>query len=444
MPNRYSRPMVSRARRRAMDRKRLIIGGGALAALVVVLLVVLLVPKGGNPDKSVEAVAPVATPELTAAPAVDTEPETEPEEPADTPEPAPTPDPDMSALAAQRALTRPTPTAEGFMPVFTKAETEEKIIAITVDDCFQADNLQQIVDKAIECDAKLTIFPIGKNVIRSKHKQILKYAWENGMELENHTMTHSGLFNLTADKLAEQVYMQQMALSYILGVEYQCHFLRPRGGDARKDQRMQMYAKQMGYYGIAHWSADGKYDDNKLAKWLKPGAIYLFHTTNTDLDKLLRFIPWVKEKGYQMVTLNEMFGYPENETSELTIPISEHVIPPLEPYEMVYVPLKATTYSWEAYLLQEKLIALGYLDGKPDGVYGPGCEKAVAKYQQDHGLEVTGVADADLVRTLLETDTGTPSSGGVTDDSEEDESAYADDAADTAGEDAASEEGAGV
>ena len=85
---------------------------------------------------------------------------------------------------------------------------------------------------------------------------------------------------------------------------------------------------------------------------------------------------------------------------------------------------------------QRWLIALGYLDGEPDGVYGPGCEKAVAKYQQDHGLEVTGVADSDLVRTLLETDTGTASAGGVTDDSSDDEGAYADDAA---GDDASDE-----
>ncbi len=425
MPSRYSRPMVSRARRRAMNRRRLIIGGGALAALVVVLLVTLLIPKGGGPDRAVEALGPAGTPEPT--PQAEAQVEDEPGEEEDDgvpegsgegdvqapdeaaqPAAAPTPDPGSAEVMARRAQTRPTPTAEGFMPVFSKADTDEKIIAITVDDCFQANNLQQIVDKAIECDAKLTIFPIGKNVIRSPHKKILKYAWENGMELENHTMTHSGLYNVTAEKLAEQVYMQQMALSYILDLEYQCHFLRPRGGDARKDQRMQMYAKQLGYYGIAHWSADGKYDDKKLAKNLKPGAIYLFHTTNSDLEKLLRFIPWVKEQGYQMVTLNEMFGYPANETSALTTPVSEHVIPPLEPYEMVYVPLKATTYSWEAHLLQERLIQMGYLEGEADGVFGPGCEKAVAKYQQDHGLEVTGVADADLVRTILES--GEPAS----------------------------------
>ena len=108
------------------------------------------------------------------------------------------------------------------------------------------------------------------------------------------------------------------------------------------------------------------------------------------------------EQGYQLVTLNEMFDYPPNETSELTIPIKEHQIPPLEPYEMVYVPLKATTYSWEAYLFQQKMIEKGYLSGEPDGVYGQDCAKAVKAYQKDHGLEQTGIADADLVRAMIE------------------------------------------
>ena len=288
------------------------------------------------------------------------------------------------------------------MPVFSKADTQEKIIAITVDDCFQAENLQQIVDAAINVGGKLTIFPIGKNVLKKKQSQVLKYAWEHGFELENHTFTHNGLYKCSDEEVAQEVYMQQLALSHILGVEYQCHFIRPRGGDARRDQRIHMYAKQLGYYGVAHWCVDGKHEDSRIAKGLKPGAIFLFHTTNTDLDKLLRFIPWAAEQGYQLVTLNEMFDYPANETSELTTPISEHVIPPLEPYEMAYVPLKATTYCWEAYLLQEKLIALGYLDGEPDGVYGEGCAKAVAKYQKDHGMEANGVADSDLVRSILE------------------------------------------
>jgi peptidoglycan/xylan/chitin deacetylase (PgdA/CDA1 family) len=299
-------------------------------------------------------------------------------------------------------MTRPTPTAEGFMPVFTKANTDEKIVAITVDDCFQAENLQQIVDAAIQVGGKLTIFPIGQNAVKQAQSEILKYAWENGFELENHTYTHNGLFACSNEELAEEVYRQQMALSYILGVEYHCHFLRPRGGDARGDQRMQMYAKQMGYYGIAHWSASGSASNTKIAKALEPGAIYLFHTTDTDLEKLVRFIPWVVEQGYQLVTLNEMFGYPANETKPLEGDARDYPVPQLEPYQVVYVPLKKTTYSWETYLLQEKLIAMGYLTGTPDGVYGDGCVAAIKAYQKDHGMEQTGEADADLVRTIVE------------------------------------------
>ena len=403
MATQYNRSTVSRARQRARQRKKLYIGG-AIAAAVVIALVILLIPKGPKPDDAVQTAAQQPAPEaaqpLEQIPVIEATPEPAPQ-PTPEPAPEPTPEPVQQASSA-RALTRPTATAEGFIPVFTKADTEEKIIAITVDDCFQADNLQKIVDKAIEVGGKLTIFPIGKNAIKEQQSKILKYAWENGFELENHTFTHNGLWYDTDEELAQEIYTQQLALSYILGVEYQCHFLRPRGGDARGDQRMQMYAKQMGYYGIAHWSVSGASEDSKIAKGLKPGAIFLFHTTNTDLDKLMRFIPWAVEQGYQLVTLNEMFDYPPNETSELTIPIKEHQIPPLEPYEMVYVPLKATTYSWEAYLFQQKMIEKGYLSGEPDGVYGQDCAKAVKAYQKDHGLEQTGIADADLVRAMIE------------------------------------------
>jgi len=404
MANRYNRPIFSRARQRSMDRKRLIIIGGAVAALVLIVVLALTLPKG-RPDRAAVKTVDGAM-QAEGEPLVPQQAEGEPlvplNTPTPTPEPAPEPTPQPEAADPQRASARPTATAEGFMPVFSKANTQEKIVAITVDDCFQAENLRQIVDKAIEVGGKLTIFPIGQNVVKQAQSEILKYAWENGFELENHTYTHNGLFACSNEELAQEVYSQQMALSYILGVEYQCHFLRPRGGDARGDQRMQMYAKQLGYYGIAHWSASGSANNTKIAKALEPGAIYLFHTTDTDLEKLLRFIPWVVEQGYQLVTLNEMFGYPANETRPLEGDAKDYPVPQLEPYQMVYVPLKKTTFSWEAYLLQEKLIAMGYLTGSPDGVYGDGCVAAIRAYQKDHGMEQTGEADADLVRTILE------------------------------------------
>ena len=398
----YSR---SRRRRRMMQRR---IRAVVLLILLIVAIVVIvnLIRGGSKPDvkqtqsaavfaQQAEAtqiplpVAATAVPEATAAP---------------TAEPTPEPTPETNANAVYR------PTAEnGILPVFKKSATEEKIIAITVDDCFQAQNLAQIVQLAMDCGGKLTIFPIGENALKDAQAETLRYAWQNGFELENHTMTHNSLYAISDERLAQEVYYQNLALSKILGVEYQAHFLRPRGGDARNDQRMQAYARQMGYYGIAHWSHSGSEknsSESSLQKSLQPGVIYLFHTTDKDLRLLKFFIPYAVSQGYRLVTLNEMFGYPENETAPLTEPIDGRTPPALEPYTPVPVTYKKTTYDHGVIALQEKLIALGYLNGEAegaaDGVYGATCAKAVSKFQSDHGMSVTGEADPETQARIKE------------------------------------------
>ena len=408
----------SRARQRAAQRRlRLIVIGGTAAVAVIVALAVALLSRGGRPDRTVAQPA-AQVQQAEGEPLVPQQAEGEPLVPQVAPTsapaaldvtPTPTPSPTEAphentvSFASLRAATRPTPTAPGYGLVFSEADTEEKIIAITVDDCFQAENLKKMVDKAIEVGGKFTIFPIGKNVLKKAQSEVLKYAWEQGFELENHTFTHNGLYRCHDDVMAKEVYMQQMAISHILGVEYQCHFLRPRGGDARKDQRMQVYAGQLGYYGIAHWSCAGSTSTMKeIVKALKPGAIYLFHTTTEkDLDKLLEFMPYAVEQGYQLVTLNEMFGYPENETKPLTGPAQDYPVPQLQPYSRYYDVYKPTTYSWGVYLLQEKLIELGYMKGEPDGVYGQDCAASVKAFQKDHGMEQTGVADVALQEAVF-------------------------------------------
>ena len=61
-------------------------------------------------------------------------------------------------------------------------------------------------------------------------------------------------------------------------------------------------------------------------------------------------------------------------------------------------------YTWVALQLQEKLRAMGYLkmDGPSTGYYGPQTVKAVAAFQKDNGLPVTGEADIETQRLILE------------------------------------------
>jgi len=50
--------------------------------------------------------------------------------------------------------------------------------------------------------------------------------------------------------------------------------------------------------------------------------------------------------------------------------------------------------------LQNRLIKLGYLSGKADGIYGPLTEQAVKKFQKDHGLIVDGIAGPKTLSSL--------------------------------------------
>ena len=262
-------------------------------------------------------------------------------------------------------------------------------------------NLRQIVQLAEDVNGHLTIFPIGNLLKRQELQDVIKAAHANGHEIENHTWSHDGLHNFSAEDLASHIFDQDRAVDLVLGVNYHTHFLRPKGGDDRNDLRTHSYIRQLGYYGIAHWSVSGAMDIEKIKKSLAPGAVYLFHCTDADLTKLKEFIPYAAGQGYQLITYNEMFGYEANEVELLTDdPITRTIIQ-LEPYTKDYKTIKATTYDYAAYEVQAALISKGFLSGTPDGVYGPGTAKSAAAWQVSEGFTPDGVLTPEQQKKLL-------------------------------------------
>lgn len=55
----------------------------------------------------------------------------------------------------------------------------------------------------------------------------------------------------------------------------------------------------------------------------------------------------------------------------------------------------------EVKALQEDLILIGYMSGKADGDYGQKTEKAVKAYQEEYGLDETGIADIETQTLIL-------------------------------------------
>ena len=388
----------------------------AACTLLVILLAIFLPRACSGRDGSVPAAAPVSSVTPAPSPSHTPAPEASPAgEAAAPPEEAASPDApaatsetlgDDSYTQDEVVGARPTAMPGGYLPIFSKAQTSEKIIAITVDDCNQTQNLRQIVQCAIDNGGKLTILPIGENLMQSENlREVVRYAYENGMEFENHTYSHPAFYRMSAEDMAAEIYNANRVLSMTLGVNYQMHFMRTRGGDNRRDLRTHQYIAKLGYYGMAHWTMSGSSSSiPTLHDTLAPGNIYLFHTTDNDLYKLLDFIPYATEQGYRLVTLNEMFGYPENEVTEITTPLTELEVPAPDPYVYEYKLLNEDSinnYVWDVYLVQQRLVELGWLNDTADGVYGKGTTAAVHNFQNAVGIQASGDATPQTQRALF-------------------------------------------
>ena len=297
-----------------------------------------------------------------------------------------------------------------YLPVIHRGGGDAKRIAITVDDCYQTDNLKAIAKLAHKHGGKLTLFPIGQNVERDGMDQILQTCvFQLGFEIENHTWSHARIFRLSEAEMAEEIWKQRVAVNRALGVNYEQHFFRLMGGDGENDQRTHSYLKQLGYRAIANWTISGSNADMKqLRAALAPGAVFLFHTTDEDTAKLKKFIPYAVKQGYELVTLNELLGYPENAISDLAT--FDDACPAPRAFAPDYRELKQGDYSWATLQLQRALLALGYLSpasatatkGDPaDGVYGADTALAVQAFQRDTGLPATGIADGVTQQHLL-------------------------------------------
>ena len=60
------------------------------------------------------------------------------------------------------------------MPLFSKANTDEMMIAITLDECSGATITNEFMEAAYSHGAKLTLFPTGENVMKTGMDEVLQ------------------------------------------------------------------------------------------------------------------------------------------------------------------------------------------------------------------------------------------------------------------------------
>ena len=291
---------------------------------------------------------------------------------------------------------------ESYLPVLSRAPEAGRTIAVTVDDCDNIGNLRRMIRLFDGYDAGLTLFPTGRALAAQGMGELVRHCvFDQGYEIENHTMNHKRIFRLPEIEMAEEIWRQGQELNRLLGVNYRQHFFRLMGGDGFKDLRTHNYLIQLGFRGIIQWSVCGTdLDMTGIRRRLRPGAICLFHTVDGDAEKLERFIPFALSRGYRLVTMNELLGLPVNETT----PYQPQTMPLPRAYPEDYRPCRPDDYSWNVCRIQERLMAMGllHIDGSiPTGYYGELTEAAVRRFQAQQGLPVTGTAYAATQKKLF-------------------------------------------
>lgn len=346
------------------------------------------------------SVAPTETPnpEASAAPETSAEPQTGDGAPEDAQAGE---DANAEAVSESARLTPTVQPGDYFLPVYDRAlrtPNDEAMIAVTVDDCDDAEAMTQILEIARRYDAKLTLFPTGEALMTPGMTEGFRTCVRSlGYELENHSYAHKAEYRLSDGELAIQLWKQSIAASYAMDRDYQQHFYRPYSNHSVRDQRTHFFIRKLGYLGVAGYTHSYRdFEIDALVQTLENGKIYQFDMSETSMAMFETFVAEANRKGYKLVTMNELFALEENALGE-RLTIDQQTLPTMDDYVPSYYDLRLNDRTNAVYALQARLMELGYLTGedvKADGMYGPDTSIAVSAFQAKVGTAATGNADA--------------------------------------------------
>ena len=188
-------------------------------------------------------------------------------------------------------------------------DASRPMVAITYDDGPGAKAETRILETLEENGSVATFFYLGNRV--ENFPDNARKAAQIGCEIGNHSWDHPQLSRLSEDKIAEEVKRTNNVIYKVCGVN--TTVLRPPYGDYNKTviKTVNMPAV-MWTLDTRDWdSRDAKkvFKQVKKAKSLD-GKIILMHSIyDSTADATELIVPWLKEQGYQTVTVSELIKY---------------------------------------------------------------------------------------------------------------------------------------
>lgn len=188
-------------------------------------------------------------------------------------------------------------------------DSNTKLIAFTFDDGPNY-NTSQVIDVLNKYNVTATFFVMGRNI--KGNEKIIKKMQESNMEIGNHTYNHLLLTKYGEEKIIEEINKTNEEIYNVIG-SYPT-LLRTSYGSVNKK------IKENSNMPIIIWNIDTldwKYkNSNKIVDRIldkvSDGDIVLMHDIyKATLNSLDKVIPELLDKGYQIVSVSELFYYKE-------------------------------------------------------------------------------------------------------------------------------------
>ncbi len=193
-------------------------------------------------------------------------------------------------------------------------------VALTFDDVPDPRYTPKVLDVLKRKGVRATFFVVGTRA--RKHPEIVKRIRREGHAIGNHSFSHPDFSRLSLAHMKEQVLKTEERLLPLAG--FRPKLIRPPYGEIRPDQLD--WTRREGYT-VVNWDVDSS-DWRQLTadqvfrnvtRAVRPGSVVLLHAGGGEGQKLSgtvqalpRIIDWLRNHGYQPVTLPELLDTPES------------------------------------------------------------------------------------------------------------------------------------
>lgn len=193
------------------------------------------------------------------------------------------------------------------IPFSANAAAGDKLIALTFDDGPDSSDTPRLLDGLKERDVSVTFFVQGQNL--EWGSRYVQRAYSEGHEIGSHSWNHPNLHDLSTEAALAQFASTAELLDNVCG-EGSKYLIRPPYGNSTSEFRARIDSP------LIHWSVDTLDWELRNAEAVRDailrdaydGAIVLLHDIHaTTVDGALMAIDVLKARGYELVTVSELF-----------------------------------------------------------------------------------------------------------------------------------------